>query len=176
MSERYSGNSGTKLSDITGKLHAAFKRQSADVIEIGSLLRAAKKELGHGAFLPWLTREFSLSERSAERYMAVYKFFVETVAPLAKSARLVRRSALFELESLHSEGGLPTEVLQRVVSECQKTWIGKADRGDAWDCRRWKRARMSSTSGDSEQQRRWRGVKCRGSKGGYGRRRRSTDS
>jgi Protein of unknown function (DUF3102) len=101
------------------------------VIEIGRLLRAAKKELGHGEFLPWLKSEFSLSERSAQRYMAAHRFFVEAVASVAKSDKLadlkLHPSALFALESLHSQGELPTEVLQRVLSESRGRWIGKAD-------------------------------------------------
>jgi hypothetical protein len=121
----------TKLADITEKLHAAFKKQSQDVIEIGRLLGAAKKELQHGAFLPWLRTEFSLSVRSAERYMATHKFWVQVVAPLAKSAKMadfkLRPSALFALVELHSKGTLPTEMLQRLLSVCQKRWIGKAD-------------------------------------------------
>jgi hypothetical protein len=124
-------DSGTKLTDITDKLHAAFKRHKEDVIEIGRLLRAAKKELGHGAFLPWLKSEFCLSERSAQRYMAVHQFFVESVEPVAKSDKLadlkLRPSALSALQSLHSQRELPTEVLERVVSESRERWIGKTD-------------------------------------------------
>jgi Protein of unknown function (DUF3102) len=131
MSNRRAGDSGTKLADITDELHAAFKRHKEDEIEIGRLLRAAKKELGHGAFLPWLKSEFSLSERTAQRYMAVHQFFVEVVARVAKSDKLadlkLRPSALSALQSLHSQGELPTEVLQRAVSECRERWIGKAD-------------------------------------------------
>src|SRR5580704_11623323 len=97
-----------KLVRITSELHDIFKRGTADVIQIGRLLRSAKEEAGHGEFLPWLERELSLSQKSAERYMAAHKFMIEVDAPLLKSDKLsnlhLRPSALYQLVEMHSRG------------------------------------------------------------------------
>lgn len=48
------------------------KRVIADIIEIGRHLTEAKTLAGHGNWLPWLEREFSWSEQSANRFMQGY--------------------------------------------------------------------------------------------------------
>jgi hypothetical protein len=60
-----------KLVKIASELHKKLKRETTDVVEIGRLLASAKNELEHGEFLPRLESEFSLTEKTANRYMAV---------------------------------------------------------------------------------------------------------
>lgn len=45
------------------------------IIEIGRELIAAKAEVGHGGWLPWLTEEFGWSIRTADNYIAVARKF-----------------------------------------------------------------------------------------------------
>jgi hypothetical protein len=45
------------------------------IIEIGRELIAAKTDLRHGEWLPWLEREFGWSEPTATRYMNVARAF-----------------------------------------------------------------------------------------------------
>ena len=120
--------SAPKLVKITGELHAIFKRGTADVIQIGRLLRSAKKEIGHGEFLPWLEKEFSLSEKSAQRFMAAHKFMTTVAAPLLKSDKLadlrVRPSALYELTEMHSRGTVTQADIEAVLKEAAKNWVG----------------------------------------------------
>ena len=54
----------------------------ADVIEIGGLLIEAQAQLDHGEWLPWVERELDFTERTAQNYMAAYRFALkyETVA------------------------------------------------------------------------------------------------
>jgi hypothetical protein len=79
---------GRELAVITDEIKAVMKRRTADIIKLGGLLCEAKvklkEQVGHGEWLPWLNREFSLSERSAQRYMKVYDLAVkyDTVADL----------------------------------------------------------------------------------------------
>jgi hypothetical protein len=117
-----------KLVKITGELHAVFKRGTADVIQVGRLLMLAKNEVGHGEFLPWLEKEFSLSEKSAQRYMAAHKFMIEVAAPLLKSAKLsdlrLRPSALYELVDLHSRGTATQADIEAILIEAAKSWVG----------------------------------------------------
>ncbi len=117
-----------KLVRITSELHDIFKRGTADVIQIGRLLRSAKKEVGHGGFLPWLEREFSLSERAANRYMAAHKFMTTVAAESLKSAKLanlrLRPSALYELAEMHSRGTVTEADIEVVLKEAGKNWVG----------------------------------------------------
>ena len=117
-----------KLVKITGELHAVFKRGTTDVIQAGRLLILAKNEVGHGEFLPWLETEFSLSEKSAQRYMAAHKFMIEVAAPLLKSAKLsdlrLRPSALYELVDLHSRGTATQADIEAILIEAAKNWVG----------------------------------------------------
>ena len=55
-----------KLVRITGELHDIFKRGTADVIQIGRLLRLAKEEVGHGEFLPWLEKRIFAFRESGQ--------------------------------------------------------------------------------------------------------------
>jgi hypothetical protein len=117
-----------KLVRITGKLHVIFKREAADVFEVGRLLKLAKKEVGHGEFLPWLKKEFSLSEKSAERYMAAHKFLTTVAAPLLKSDKLsnlkLRPSAVYELAEMHARGTVTEADIEVVLKEAGEKWVG----------------------------------------------------
>jgi hypothetical protein len=63
-----------ELAVIADEIRDTLKRETGSIIKIGELLVEAKKQVGHGEWLPWLKREFSLSERSAQNYMAAERF------------------------------------------------------------------------------------------------------
>jgi hypothetical protein len=54
---------------IADELQVALKRETADILTIGGLLAEAKEQVPHGEWLPWLKNEFSMSERSAQKYV-----------------------------------------------------------------------------------------------------------
>jgi hypothetical protein len=110
---------------IANEIRATLKREVADVIKIGRLLAEAQAQLDHGEWMPWLEQEFSLSDRSARRYVATYEFTKS--AKLAKSASSkLGVSALFLLAEQHLE---PEEV-KAVLKAARKQWIGATK---AWD-------------------------------------------
>jgi hypothetical protein len=45
------------------------KQVVSDVIEIGRLLVESKELVGHGDWIPWLSREFQWSDKTAERFI-----------------------------------------------------------------------------------------------------------
>ena len=122
-----------KLAVITSKLHDVFKRRGSDVIEAGRLLLQAKKELGHGKFLTWVGKEFSLSEKTAQRYMSAHKFIIEVAEPLLKSDKLsdlrLHPSAIYKLIDAQESGtldGYPVKQadVEAILKEAVQNWIG----------------------------------------------------
>src|SRR5437773_1047518 len=64
-----------ELATLTERVRTTLRRSAADILAIGADLRRAKGLLGHGSFGPWLDREFALSRRSAEQFMAAARRF-----------------------------------------------------------------------------------------------------
>ena len=46
-------------------------KTTADLIDLGRHLIAAKQRIGHGLFIPWVGGEIGISGRTAQRYMAI---------------------------------------------------------------------------------------------------------
>jgi hypothetical protein len=109
-------NTNRPIDTITKDLRAAFKEEAANAIKIGGLLLEAKQQLGHGEWLPWLEKEFSMSERTAQRRMQVHAF--------AKSATLadlkLRVSALYLL----SDGTFTSEETAAIIAAAKTEWVG----------------------------------------------------
>ena len=115
-----------KLSIITQDLRIALKRETTDIIGIGDLLVEARYHLKHGKWLPWLKKEFSLSDRSARNYMQAAKFAAksETVSDLGN----LSPSALYAISS--DSGFYTPEIIKVILQEAKKGRVGK-DR--AWE-------------------------------------------
>jgi Protein of unknown function (DUF3102) len=62
------------LSAVEAELTEVLKRGTADIIKSGELLYEAKSQVKHGEWKQWLGDKFSLSERSAQKYMRAYKW------------------------------------------------------------------------------------------------------
>jgi hypothetical protein len=98
------------LEVIARELRLALKRETKDIITIGDLLSEAKKQVDYGEWLPWLRDGFSLSERTAQRYIAASNFAAkyDTVADLDLSP-----SALY----LVSGGEVPAKAVAAIMKE-----------------------------------------------------------
>jgi hypothetical protein len=64
-------NLATEAKIIRRLQQRAAKRFIADVVEIGKHLAKVRAHVGHGEFLAWLRKNFSMSVATAERYMNV---------------------------------------------------------------------------------------------------------
>jgi hypothetical protein len=93
----------------------------ADVVEIGRRLCECKPLVGHGHWLPWLKREFDLSERTARNFINAYKLVEgkpETVADLR-----IDVSALYLL----ARPSVPEEIRVEVLREAALRPISRAE-------------------------------------------------
>jgi Protein of unknown function (DUF3102) len=113
------------LTIITGELRTALKRETTSIIEVGALLVEAKKQVMHGEWLPWLENEFSLSERSAQRYLLVGRFAAkyDSLSDLNLTAE-----ALYALSSPHNY--VTPEVITAVLEEAKEKRVGE---GRVWE-------------------------------------------
>jgi hypothetical protein len=64
-----------EINKLVSRIKASHKRHLEAVYEIGADLLRAKELLGHGNFLPWLQAEFRWSDRTANNYMSIARFF-----------------------------------------------------------------------------------------------------
>lgn len=84
------------------------------IIEVGRELIAAKAELPHGEWLPWLEREFGWDERTARRYMQVAEAFTIKSDSVSDFTGLtIDATALYAL----SAPAVPIEVREQAVQE-----------------------------------------------------------
>src|ERR1700736_6443639 len=65
------------------RIKASRRRHVEAVHDVGAALLRAKELLGHGNFLPWLQAEFRWSERTANNYMSIARFFKGKTANFA---------------------------------------------------------------------------------------------
>jgi hypothetical protein len=69
------------------------KNVVGDVVEIGRLLTEAKERCAHGDWLPWLQKEFSWHERTAQNFMRVHQ--------LSKNENFSDLAVALDLSSLY---------------------------------------------------------------------------
>lgn len=86
-----------------------MSRTAADIIEIGRDLSAQKGALGHGNYLAWIEAEFSMSERTARRFVEVAGMVVGKSATVADLTPAV----LYALAAASTEEPVRDEVLRR---------------------------------------------------------------
>lgn len=88
-----------RLKELADEIRPRLKRSSEDVIAIGKALLEAKDLLPRGGFLPWIAREFEMSERTARAFMGVARRFGDVSANFAE----ITPSALYLLVSAPDE-------------------------------------------------------------------------
>lgn len=62
-----------EIQTLLSELNQALKMSVGKAIRIGQLLSEQKTDMGHGEFLPWLESNFEMSERTAQKYMMLYR-------------------------------------------------------------------------------------------------------
>ena len=107
------------LAKIAAEIATLLKRETKQVIEIGDLLAEAKEQLNeHGRWLPWLSENFALSIRTAQRYLAASAFAAkyDTVSHLPLTV-----SGLHALIEADNAGH--SEAVEAVLSEAKGAWV-----------------------------------------------------
>jgi hypothetical protein len=66
------------LAETADAIRALGRNAVRDIIKIGWYLSEAKERAGHGNWLQWLRLEFAWSERTAQRFMDVYRLSLKS--------------------------------------------------------------------------------------------------
>jgi hypothetical protein len=99
------------LDEIADKIRTHLHRGIDDFLEAGRWLTEAKNRCEHGAWAPWLEREFNLSDRMAQHLMNSYAKFggkSETISDL-------RMSVVFLLAAPST----PKEVIEDTIADAK---------------------------------------------------------
>ena len=107
------------LEAIAADIRKSLKAEVADVIKVGELLAEARELLQYGEWYAWLREQFSLSQRSALRYVAAYEF-VAGKSDIVSDLKL-RVSALHVLAGDQS---LRPKEIKAVLKEAKSRWVG----------------------------------------------------
>lgn len=70
-----------EVREASERIRVRMQRTAADIVEIGRDLTVIKKKVGHGNFLPWIDREFGMSEYTARRFMNAADGFKSGTVP-----------------------------------------------------------------------------------------------
>ena len=110
------------LSAIAGDLRLALRVETADVIDVGELLVEAKAASEHGKFRPWLEREFSMSDRTAQRYMSAYRFAIkyDRLSDLQLSV-----DAIYLLCNRSASGLFSPNAIAAILEEAKQKFVGE---------------------------------------------------
>jgi hypothetical protein len=101
----------TSYKEVADRIRSRMKHAVQNIVEIGRDLIVVKEGLGHGNFLSWIDHEFKMSEKSAERFMAVagrYGDKIDSVSNLSLTA-------LYELAAPSTPDEVRAEVANRVA-------------------------------------------------------------
>lgn len=72
-------NSATNLPQLEVEIKFYLGQTAQNIIEVGKRLIAAKSLVAHGQWQVWLNDNFSLTERTARRFMQISERFNKTV-------------------------------------------------------------------------------------------------
>jgi hypothetical protein len=103
------GRADATLVKYAEKIRTLLRRSGRDVIEIGRLLKDARKRLAHGEWLPWLQGEFRLSPDTAERFIHVHERF----GKYRNMRNLPPPTVLYELAKPSTPEAARTEIMRR---------------------------------------------------------------
>jgi hypothetical protein len=99
------------LAEHAAEIRKLGKQTVENVIEIGRRLAECKKLVGHGAWLPWLEREFGWSDRTALNFMRV--------AELSKSETVSNLNLPVKALYLLAAPSTPTEARDEIIERVQ---------------------------------------------------------
>ena len=93
-----------------------MKRTAENIVSVGRHLSDAKKRLARGCWLPWLKKEFSWTDRTAENYIRVFEWYRRAEAKI--NAELLQS---FDLTAIYELSGrlTPAAVTDKAIEKAK---------------------------------------------------------
>jgi Protein of unknown function (DUF3102) len=101
------------LREAAARVRQRINRSAEYIIEIGRDLIAVKDRVGHGNFLPWIEREFGMSDDTAARFMNVAR---NMAAQIPHGGAEFAPAVLYALAAPSTPGEVRTEITDRVTA------------------------------------------------------------
>jgi hypothetical protein len=125
-----------KVSDLGELAHAinrehdlasqTFKTALHHAIKAGELLRKARANVGHGAWLPWLQENCHVSERTAQAYMRLAREFPKLDSAKAQRvADLPLRTALKEIAQERREEEWDPDEWRHIIEQANAEFFSQ---------------------------------------------------
>ena len=113
------GDNAEAVIEHTVEIKRSERRASEAIIEAGKHLLAVKELLPHGAWESWLAAEFTMSDRTAQRMMAVATKFVAK----SDTVSLLTPSVLYLLAG----DSVPEEAREEVIEPKERFYLSNDD-------------------------------------------------
>lgn len=117
-------NRANQIKVLLAELNQTLKMSVDKAIRIGQLLTEQKSDMDHGAFLPWLVSNFEMSERTAQKYMMLFRHRDKT----ALNADL--QEAYQQIEYIEKQN---KEAQQRKDNDLIRERIKTGNKPDGWN-------------------------------------------
>jgi hypothetical protein len=118
----------TKLDRIAAQLRKVLRRETTDVILSGNLLIDSRKLLAHREWQPWLAKNFDLSLRTAQTYVAAAEYVARVKS---KSATVADVSNLSPTVLYGLAAGHYTAEEEAAILAATRTREGRVDQNAA---------------------------------------------
>jgi hypothetical protein len=119
----------SRLREQADLIKAKITKTTADIIDIGQHLAAAKKHTEHGQFVRWVEAEIGIEARSAQRFMAAARLHDKndtvSLLPPATVYRLAAKStspAVVDAVITKAVAGeiMPDAIVKRMISDAKQ--------------------------------------------------------
>jgi hypothetical protein len=98
--------------EYVASIRSRIDRQKSDIIAMGHDLLKAKEAVGHGNFLPWISSEFGMTARTAQKYMAA----AEWVGDENESGSLLPPTLIYALTDKRTPEAIQAEVKSDLIA------------------------------------------------------------
>lgn len=116
----------SELDRIAAKVRTALRNQIKNVIEIGKLLIESREHLEHGDWQAWLSENFDLSIRTAQRYVAAAEYVARKSSDTVSDFANLAAGVLYQL----AEGRYGEQEEAAILAEARERRVDQ-DAADA---------------------------------------------
>ena len=113
---------GLALRRSAEEVRTLVKRTAENIVSVGRHLSDAKKRLARGYWLPWLKKEFSWTDRTAENYIRVFEWYRRAEAKIeAELLQSFDITAIYELSGRLTPAAVTDKAIEKAKASVHVT-------------------------------------------------------